>query len=58
VETKKSNEEENPIVGVPLILKPIGVAIELATIPVGIGHVPVAVGVAEIHIIRRLFHHR
>jgi len=42
-----SVEENNPVVRVPLVVKPVGIAVELRAIPVTIGDVPVAVLVAQ-----------
>ena len=45
--TKSRVEENNAVVGVPLVVQPIAVPLETRTIPVHNWHIPVAVRVAE-----------
>lgn len=42
-----SVEEDNPVVGVPVVPEPVRIALPLRTIPVAIGDVPIAVLVAQ-----------
>ena len=47
LEKRKSNEEDNTIVVVPVVVKPVAIPPERRAVPVDVRHVPVAIGVAE-----------
>jgi hypothetical protein len=47
VETKHINEEDNPIIAIPVIRDPVRIPIELGTIPVDVRHIRIAVSIAQ-----------
>jgi|GEM_PF-2787370 len=46
--TRNSVEENKAIIGVPVIVQPIVVAVEPAAVPVGVRHIPIAVRVPKL----------
>jgi hypothetical protein len=57
-ETIESNEEHDAIVGVPVIVEPVRIAVPLVTVPVHIRHVPVAIRIAKRYANYLPYHHR
>ena len=45
--TKSRIEENNTVIGVPLVVQPIAIPLETRTIPIHDWHIPVAVRVAK-----------